>query len=347
VSIAENLDTAPDGTSLHAANRVGHQGLFFERFAGDYTTQPLSPTDGAGLYFNRNRFYSPTLGRFIQRDPNETALPILTALATNAETLAVAFGPFDAQVLYANGPNLYQYEGSNPVNNRDPSGLDWDPFDEADDVLMQIQAEKAAWGEFAYESGYAFGKAVMMFAAETAITAICPPVGVFFAAYGVADSLNDIIDNGLTMGNAFGLAANAAGLRGSVQAYQKFNHHLNKARAPYLARGRTVAAARSGYRAFTLGNFRHNLEVLTGRMPNNAHAHHVFPQQLEPQFNRLGIKNIHEPRFGAWWNAHAHQVKSYQYAKEWEVFLGTHPNPDAIMQKGRQLADRYEFAVNY
>jgi len=132
VSIAENLDTAPDGTSLHAANRVGHQGLFFDRFAGDYTTQPLSPTDGAGLYFNRNRFYSPTLGRFIQRDPNETALPILTALATNAESLSVNFGPFDAHALYANGPNLYQYEGSNPVNNRDPSGL-YDEFDEAMD----------------------------------------------------------------------------------------------------------------------------------------------------------------------------------------------------------------------
>jgi len=84
------------------------------------------------LCFNRNRFCSPTLGRFVQRDPNETALPILAALATNAETLAVAFGPFDAHALHANGPNLYQYEGSNPVNGRDPSGL-YDDFDEAMD----------------------------------------------------------------------------------------------------------------------------------------------------------------------------------------------------------------------
>ena len=37
----------------------------------------------AGLYYNRNRFYHPHLGRFMTRDPNETGLPIVAVLAMN------------------------------------------------------------------------------------------------------------------------------------------------------------------------------------------------------------------------------------------------------------------------
>jgi hypothetical protein len=106
----------------HPINRIGHQGLFFERFDGDYTTLTVDVTN-AGMYYNRNRFYSPTLGRFIQRDPNETALPIMTALAMNGESWSIATGGLDAQALYGDGMNLYGYLSSNPVNRSDPSGL--------------------------------------------------------------------------------------------------------------------------------------------------------------------------------------------------------------------------------
>ncbi len=43
----------------------------------------------------RNRIYSPTLGRFLQRDP----------------------------IGYKGGNNIYEFEGSNPLSNLDPSGL--------------------------------------------------------------------------------------------------------------------------------------------------------------------------------------------------------------------------------
>ena len=44
-------------------NYVGHQGLFFENFLDEGLS-----IDNIGLYYNRNRWYNPTLGRFIQKD---------------------------------------------------------------------------------------------------------------------------------------------------------------------------------------------------------------------------------------------------------------------------------------
>jgi len=98
-------------------NCVGHQGLFFDSFEGEGLT-----IDAVGLYYNRNRWYSPTLGRFMQRDPNEAAQPIITALMMNGQTMNILFGVFNPEGHYSDGMNLYQYCGSNPVNNRDPSG---------------------------------------------------------------------------------------------------------------------------------------------------------------------------------------------------------------------------------
>jgi hypothetical protein len=117
----------------HAMNRAGHQGLFFERFDGAYDDYTLFRviqgtafiTGAKGLYYNRNRFYLPSLGRFTTRDPNETALPILRALASNATIFDIVASAFDARALYGDGMNLYSRAGSNSVNRVDPSGNEW------------------------------------------------------------------------------------------------------------------------------------------------------------------------------------------------------------------------------
>jgi len=101
---------------------IGHQGLFFMRLDDTDTKVELEP-GAVGLYYNRNRFLSPQLGRFIARDMNETAVPIVTALAFNAQAMDILVGTYNGQGLYADGMNLYEYLGSNPVNRRDPLGL--------------------------------------------------------------------------------------------------------------------------------------------------------------------------------------------------------------------------------
>jgi RHS repeat-associated protein len=53
-------------------------------------------SDSTGLYFMRNRWYDPEGGRFVNEDPAG----------------------------FAGGVNLYAFSGNDPVNGRDPSGLD-------------------------------------------------------------------------------------------------------------------------------------------------------------------------------------------------------------------------------
>jgi RHS repeat-associated protein len=61
------------------------------RYTGQQLLGPL------GLYYYKARFYSPSLGRFLQTDP----------------------------IGYADDLNLYAYVGNNPTNRIDPLGLEW------------------------------------------------------------------------------------------------------------------------------------------------------------------------------------------------------------------------------
>ncbi|HLL06318.1 MAG TPA: hypothetical protein VK539_37445 [Myxococcaceae bacterium] len=105
-------------------------------------------------------------------------------------------------------------------------------------------------------------------------------------------------------------------------------------------------AAGSGFKSFTEGNFRENLARLTGKLPEDAHAHHVFPKALAEEFQQLGI-NINDPRFGAWWNKSSHLKMAYEYTLQWREALSLHPTREQVFQRGRELANKYGFQVNY
>jgi RHS repeat-associated protein len=99
-------------------NRIGHQGLFFYRLDGTpdgVAGGPDALAPGAvGLYYNRNRWYSPAMGRFTSMDPNATALPLVDSVIS-----------LDAMAQYDSSLNLHECSASNPLSRSDPIGLEW------------------------------------------------------------------------------------------------------------------------------------------------------------------------------------------------------------------------------
>jgi len=111
---------------------------------------------------------------------------------------------------------------------------------------------------------------------------------------------------------------------------------------------KAAGEAGEGLRAFTEGNFRTNLGRLTGRIPEGAQAHHVFPQKFAVQFRRAGI-NVNDPRFGSWWEAGAHQRAARVYNNAWQKFLESKPNATAeqILQFGREISREHGLTIRF
>ncbi len=162
VLTAETLPIPPPlAQQPQPPNRVGHQGLFFYRFnpsTGD--TAPLSPT-ALGLYFNRNRWYSPQVGRFTSPDPNETAQQVVNALAMNGQAMASLVEAFSPQSHFGDGMNVYGYQRSSPILGSDPLGLIYDPFEAVDDYYYgEYIGERVAAGRaLTIQTGIAYNAA--------------------------------------------------------------------------------------------------------------------------------------------------------------------------------------------
>lgn len=108
-------------------------------------------------------------------------------------------------------------------------------------------------------------------------------------------------------------------------------------------RGSGVAPPR-----YTESNFRENLIKLSGMEPKDSHAHHVFPQILAKFFSPKGF-NVHDPRYGAWWNARGHLQFAAEYNSKWINFfrLKNDPSQAEIVQFARDLADHYGFELYF
>lgn len=131
-------------------NRAGHHGLFFDRFNSTYGA-PFIKRNALGLYDARNRSYDQTLGRFLQRDPNETGMTLITAAAMSGQSWEILLDGFDPQGHYGDGMSLYQYLGSNPVSRQDPLGLEW--WDEDIDDLIADRTGHALYALGAINEG--------------------------------------------------------------------------------------------------------------------------------------------------------------------------------------------------
>jgi RHS repeat-associated protein len=141
---------------------IGHQGLFAYRLDG--TSDAALEPGATVLYHNRNRWYSPSLGRFTSRDPNETTQPVLMSAYDGSAPFVGVSPPAIAQH-YGDGLNLFAYLMSNPVNGRDPLGL----FSLTDmGTTMGVQglvgglvsgAVRGAFGDGDFAQGFLWGAA--------------------------------------------------------------------------------------------------------------------------------------------------------------------------------------------
>lgn len=104
--------------------------------------------------------------------------------------------------------------------------------------------------------------------------------------------------------------------------------------------------ADDGLRAMTRENFRENLSRLTGGIPEGMHSHHVFPQKFAREFSRIGI-NVHDPRFGAWWEAAAHVGFSAEYNRAWQRFFAQGGSSEQALDFARKLASDYGYRLNF
>ena len=110
---------------------------------------------------------------------------------------------------------------------------------------------------------------------------------------------------------------------------------------------RMVGKTASKAYKYTVNNFRKNLIRLTSFDPGKAYqAHHIFPKKFEKYFNQVGI-NIHDPKYGAWWETKAHGKKSYEYNQEWNLFFQQNPSYDKAINRARELAREYGYKLNF
>jgi RHS repeat-associated protein len=118
--------------------------------------------------------------------------------------------------------------------------------------------------------------------------------------------------------------------------------------AQATGKGSAIKGSATALRSFTKSNFRTNLGRLTGKVPTNAQAHHVFPQKYATRFSKAGI-NIHDPKFGAWWETTSHLKNASPYNNAWGAFFSKYPNPtqSQILNQGRTLMHQYGIPVGF
>jgi len=130
----------------------GHKGLFFDRLdsggsGGGGVVDPVTLEDrprhipyAHTIYNVRNRAYQPALGRWMQQDPNATAMSLIEAASHSGRGVGAIALAMSAEDRYGDGYNLYEYLGSSPWDGSDPLGLyDFeDGFEDVTDVLGML-----------------------------------------------------------------------------------------------------------------------------------------------------------------------------------------------------------------
>jgi hypothetical protein len=162
--------------------------------------------------------YNPKLGRFMQRDPIETAMLASTALRSNADSAELIL-EMSAAAQFGDGLTFYLYQCSNPLLGIDPDGLWWRDVElcmtdlVAERVATQIEvvARAQLLAQMAMDVAREWTKRIFH---EILTTAIYPPSLYGWAIYDVTSGFYALIQHGFSWGAVAGLAADLYGLKG-------------------------------------------------------------------------------------------------------------------------------------
>jgi hypothetical protein len=265
------------------------------------------------------RFYSPALGRFISAD-------------------SVVPQPGNPQSL-----NRFTYSFNNPLLYADPTG-----HFAVDDFLWGVVSQ---WTESNREaipvpvSAYE-RQAVSSLAVDSDEYYIGRVVGAFAAAVqGVAETAGGgggIVGGVALCGTGVGCLVGAPDI---VLSAGVVVHGTAVALHGATDLGTQVALFANRQPTYTKNNYRQQFEKVKPAPANmkNPEDHHMLPQELESQFNDLGI-NIHEPKWQAWVESGNHQSWSYKYNDEWKAWFRENQNPTIkdIENQASLMAKRYE-----
>jgi len=141
-------------------NRVGHQGLFFDRLDAA-TTQGQLGRGFVGLYYNRNRTYSPELGRFLQRDPNGTGMDAKASLPFMGSAPPKTGLGVDVMQWSQDGLNPFSYVRNSPLRSQDPTGLFGFSMGELMFGMTASEDLNSYYNDSAIDAGMSFSDLIM------------------------------------------------------------------------------------------------------------------------------------------------------------------------------------------
>lgn len=136
VLVAEDLVPTASWPALH----LGHKGLFVDRLDEGVTTSGTDPPGASAdtrltpfaqvISYARNRHYMPTLGRWVQRDPNASGQQFIIDTAVGGMPVGNAsLASFDHSRRFQEGLNAYRYLAASPLQRTDALGLLPTPVD--------------------------------------------------------------------------------------------------------------------------------------------------------------------------------------------------------------------------
>lgn len=193
----------------HADLYAGHKGLFVDRLDTGVANivggpgRPRIVPFAKNIVHNRNRAYNPSLGRFMQADPNATGAVVLADVRWfEGASASVVLRRLSLSWRYADGANLQLYLRANPFGLADPMGL----------TAIGIPAGGGGGASSATAGAAALGGVLLLFMvdqyASSQSTAVYATEQFISGAYGQAEALYEasqatieLLGEGLTVIN--------------------------------------------------------------------------------------------------------------------------------------------------